>query len=44
MLAALEHVLNLLKSFLSNFIDASVLRQCSDITTIKYQDLDAQLN
>ena len=36
-------VLNLLKSFLSNFIDPGVLRQCLDITTINYQDLNAQL-
>ena len=35
-------VLNLLKSFLSNFIDPSILRQSNDITTINYQDLNAQ--
>ena len=36
-------VLNLLKSFLSNFIDPNVLRQSNDITTINYQDLNVQL-
>ena len=36
-------VLNLLKSFLSNFIDPSILRQSNDITAINYQDLNAQL-
>ena len=38
-----SYVLNLLNSFLSNFIDPSVLRQCNDITTINYQDPNAQL-
>ena len=36
-------VLNLLKSFLSNFIDPSILRQSNDITAINYQDLNAEL-
>ena len=36
-------VLNLLKSFPSNFIDPSILRQSNDITTINYQDLNDQL-
>ena len=37
-------VLNVLKSFLSNFIDPSVLRQCSNRTALNYRDLNAQLN
>ena len=36
-------VRNLLKSFLSNFIDPSVIRNSSDITAINYCDLNAQL-
>lgn len=33
----------MLKSFLSNFVDPSVLRQSCDITKINYQDSSAQL-
>ena len=48
MLAVLEHccnnVRNLLKCYLSNFVDSSVLRSCSDITTINYGDISAQVS